>query len=166
VELEAYPGSEEQMQTLNETVKTFRSQLASYGVANNAKPTLAVKATNAATHSMLMAEAEVLKSLTKAGELIVLRGDETEPEGCLSGFVSDEITVYVKVIGLIDIKLELNRIAKRQKQLTDLKEKLLKKMQAASYLERVPENVRKADGEKIAGYENELATLEAQTATF
>ena len=73
---------------------------------------------------MFLAEAEVLKSLTKAGELIVLRGDETEPEGCLSGFVSDEITVYVKVIGLIDIKLELTRIAKRQKQLTDLKEKL------------------------------------------
>lgn len=64
---------------------------------------------------MFKAEAEVLKSLTRAGELIVLSGSESEPEGCLSGFVSDEITVYVKVIGLIDIKLELTRIAKRQK---------------------------------------------------
>lgn len=112
-ELEAYEGSEEQMKTLNETCKTFRSQLASYGVASSAKPTLAVKTTNAATHAMFKAEVEVLKSLTKAGELIVLTGEEKEPEGCLSGFVSDEITVYVKVIGLIDIKLELARIAKR-----------------------------------------------------
>lgn len=151
---------------MNETVKTLRSQLASYGVATNAKPTIAVKATNAATHAMFVAEAEVLKSLTKAGELIVLRGDETEPEGCLSGFVSDGITVYVKVIGLIDIKLELARIAKRQKQLTDLKDKLAKKMQAASYLERVPENVRKADAEKVTGYEKELAACDGQIATF
>ena len=82
---------------------------------------------------MFIAETEVLKSLLKAGELIVLRGDETEPEGCLSGFVNDEITVYVKVIGLIDIKLELTRIAKRQKLLAGLKEKLAKKMEAASY---------------------------------
>lgn len=91
----------------------------------------------------------------------MLRGNETEPEGCLSSFVSDEITVYVKVIGLIDIKLELARIAKRYKQLNDLKEKLEKKMAAASYMERVPENVRKQDGDKVAGYVTELETLDA-----
>ena len=115
---------------------------------------------------MLAAEAEVIKSLTKAGELIVLRGDEAEPEGCLSGFVTDEITVFVKVIGLIDIKLELTRIAKKQKQLTGLKDKLAQKMAAASYAERVPENVRKQDAEKLSGYETELETLAAQSQKF
>lgn len=64
---------------------------------------------------MFIAEKDVIQSLTRAGEVIVLRDGEAEPEGCLSGFVSEEITVYVKVIGLIDIKLELARIAKRQK---------------------------------------------------
>lgn len=131
----------------------MRSQLASYNVPTNAKPTIAVKATNASAHAMFTAETEVVKSLTKAGEVIVLSGSQTEPEGCLSGFVSDEITVYVKVIGLIDIKLELARIAKRQKMLNDLKDKLDKKMKAASYAERVPEHVRKQDAEKITGYE-------------
>jgi len=108
---------------------------------------------------MFNAEKDVIQSLTKAGEVIVLKAGDADPEGCLSCFVSDEITVYVKVIGLIDIKLELARIAKREKQLSDLKEKLVKKMSAASYLERVPENVRKQDAEKVTGYENELTTL-------
>jgi len=96
----------------------------------------------------------------------VLSGNEFAPDGCLSAFVSDEITVYVKVIGLIDIKLELARIDKRSKQLYDLKEKLEKKMSAATYVERVPENVRKQDAEKIAGYITELETLAAQTANL
>lgn len=56
---------------------------------------------------MLTAEKDVLQALSRAGEFLVLSGADKEPEGSLSGFVSDEITVYVKVIGLIDIKLEL-----------------------------------------------------------
>lgn len=60
----------------------------------------------------------------KAGEIIVLAGNESEPAGCLKGFVSDEISIYVKVIGLIDIKLEIGRINKRMKQLDDLRQKL------------------------------------------
>ena len=115
---------------------------------------------------MFVAEKDVIQSLARAGEVIVLGGAEQEPEGCVSGFVSDEITVYVKVIGLIDIKLELARLAKRRKQLAGLKQKLSDKMAAASYLERVPEHVRKQDAEKIAGYDNELATLDAQTANM
>jgi valyl-tRNA synthetase len=80
--------------------------------------------------------------------------------------VSEEITSYVKVAGLIDIDLELARIQKRSSQLTDLMDKLTKKMAAPSYTERVPEKVRQQDSEKVTGYENELATLASQTANL
>jgi len=83
---------------------------------------------------MLTAEKDVLQSLSKAGEFLVLSGSDQEPAGSLSSFVSDEITVYVKVAGLIDIKLEISRLAKRAKQLSDLKDKLEAKMNAASYM--------------------------------
>ena len=53
-----------------------------------------------------------------------MQAGEGEPAGCLKGFVSDGISIYVKVIGLIDIKLEIGRINKRVKQLDDLKQKL------------------------------------------
>lgn len=42
----------------------------------------------------------------------------------MKGFVCEGISIYVKVIGLIDIKLEVGRINKRVKQLEDLKQKL------------------------------------------
>jgi hypothetical protein len=60
----------------------------------------------------------------KSGETIVLGADDAVPAGCLKGFVSESISVYVKVIGLIDIKLEITRITKRLKQLEDLASKL------------------------------------------
>ena len=154
------------MHTLLETGKNLRSQLASLGVASNARPTVAVKTTNSEIFRMFVAEKDVLQSLIRAGELIILNEQQTEPEGCLSGFVSEEITSYVKVAGLIDIDLELARIQKRSSQLTDLLDKLTKKMAAASYIERVPEKVRQQDSEKVTGYENELATLAIQTASL
>lgn len=45
----------------------------------------------------------------------MIQPGDSEPAGCLKGFVGDGISIYVKVIGLIDIKLELGRINKRVK---------------------------------------------------
>jgi len=63
---------------------------------------------------------------------------------------------FVKVIGLIDIKLEVGRINKRVKQLEDLRLKLNQKMTIPGYETKVPENVRAENTEKLAGYDNEL----------
>ena len=73
--------------------------------------------------ALFKSEVAVVSSLVKAGETIIIGGNEEVPAGCLKGFVSDEISVYVKVIGLIDIKLEVERINKRVKKLEDLREK-------------------------------------------
>ena len=63
------------MESLLEAGRVLRSQLASYGVATNAKPTVAVKSTSAATYAMFVAEKAVVQSFCKAGEVIVLSGD-------------------------------------------------------------------------------------------
>ena len=63
------------MQTLLETGKILRSQLASLNIASYAKPTVAAKTSNAQTLAMLNAEKEVLQSLTRAGEFIILAAD-------------------------------------------------------------------------------------------
>lgn len=75
-QLEGYgEDTEAQMQTLLETGKILRSQLASLNIASNAKPTVAAKTSNAQTLAMLNAEKEVLQSLTRAGEFIILAAD-------------------------------------------------------------------------------------------
>ena len=131
-------------------------------VPSNAKPEIAIACSNPEILAMFKDEIPVVKSLVKASEVkIVVDGAEL-PEGYLKGFVSDEISSYVKVVGLIDIKLEIARINKRVKQVTDLMEKAIKKTKMPGYETKVPENVRSADKEKITNYENELAAVDKQ----
>lgn len=99
----------------------------------------------------------VVTSLVKAGETIVIGANEQPPQGCLKGFVSEEIAIYVKVVGLIDIKLETNRIEKRVKELETLKTNLNKKMTIPNYETKVPQNVRDENTEKMRGYDNEIS---------
>ena len=147
------------MHNLKECARVIRSQLASLNVPSNAKPTVAVKTTNPKIAEMLSAEKDVLQSLSRAGEVLLLASGDSDPDGFVSGFVSDEINVYVKVVGLIDISLELNRLAKRENELKDLMAKLQTKM--SKYTDKVPQHVRDQDATKMTKYQNEVETLQA-----
>lgn len=53
---------------------------------------------------MFEKESHVLQSLVKSGETLVLKDGDAVPDGFLKGFVSDVITPYIKVAGLVDIQ--------------------------------------------------------------
>ena len=150
------------MAKLMSTVKAIRSQLSALNVASNAKPTICIRSSDAGLNQMFASERDVVQSLVKAGETIILAAGEAEPEGCVSGFVSDEITIFVKVIGLIDIKLEMARIAKRTKQLEDFLSKLQQKMAAPGYDSKVPAAIQQDNIDKCSGYVKELAETAKQ----
>lgn len=67
------------MNKLLNTVKALRSQLAALNVASNAKPTVVVQTSNPELLAILKSEVEVITSLVKAGETVVIGADETEP---------------------------------------------------------------------------------------
>jgi valyl-tRNA synthetase len=152
----AHEGIEEKMNELLNTKKALLSQLAALNVASNAKPNVAVQAQDPHVKDMFDQEKDVLQSLSKAGEVIVLSAKDEIPVGCLKGFVTENISIYVKVVGLIDIKLEVTRINKRVKQLEDLSSKLKEKIDAPTYKDKVPEKVRAENDAKLAGYQTEL----------
>lgn len=106
---------------------------------------------------MFNKEVAVISSLVKAVETLVISGEQQPPTGCLKGFVSDEISIYVKVVGLIDIKLETDRINKRIKEIEKLKEGMVKKMSIPNYATKVPESIQKDNTEKVQGYDFEIA---------
>lgn len=159
-------GVNDQMGQLLATVKAFRSQLSALNVASNAKPSIVVGATNEDVAHMFRKESAVVGSLVKAGETLVLAPGQEPPAGCLKSFVSDDISIYVKVIGLIDIKLEMARINKRLTQLDGLKLGIHKKMDMPGYDTKIPEAVRKTNADKLAGYENEIAETKKSMAVL
>ncbi len=67
---------------------------------------------------------------------------------------------------MIDIKLELERIKKRQNELNKLIDGQKKKMSIPNYETKVPQNVRNENAEKLAGYEREFIEIENSSKDF
>ena len=111
---------------------------------------------------MFTSQKDVLQALVKSGDTNILAKGASVPEGCVKGFVTEEISIYVQVVGLIDIKLELERIAKDNAKLTKLADTLEAKMKKAGYEDKVPEKVKTENNEKLAKYKAEIADGEKQ----
>lgn len=92
--------------------------MAALNIASNTKPTVGVSVSNAELKTMFIKESAVVQSLVKSGETFIVDSNENNSEkieGCISTFMTDEVSVLVKVIGLIDLNLEIKRLEKRGK---------------------------------------------------
>ena len=66
--------------------------------------------------------------------------------------MSEEFTIYIQVVGIIDISLEVKRIEKQLDQKTKLRDDLNKKINMPGYADKVPQKVRDENDKKIAEY--------------
>lgn len=106
-------------------VKAFRSQLSALNVAKNANPHLAIRVKSEEWKEVFISAAPVIQSLVKCSQIDVLGPtDLADPEGSLKNHVNEEVSTFIKVVGLIDIKLEIERIKKRQNELKKYSEDL------------------------------------------
>ena len=96
-------------------------------------PSIFIKCSCEKTKSILEKETEVFSSIIKSGETKIIGKTDKDPEGCLKSYINEDLTIYVKVVGLIDIKLEIERVNKRNAQLKDLKDKLVQKVTMKGY---------------------------------
>lgn len=124
---------EEMMSSLQLTVGKFRSQFAALQISKQAQPAIFIQSGNEGIRSAFTAEANVFKSLIKSGEVTIMKTGDKDPEGCIKQFVNDDITILVKVVGVIDIQLEIERVNKRNTQLAKLSDGLNKKINMKGY---------------------------------
>jgi valyl-tRNA synthetase len=95
-------------------VKAFRSQMSALNVPKSANPQLAVRVSSAEWKEVFTSANPIIQSLVKCGQIAVLGpADVQEPEGSLRNHVNEDLQTYIRVVGLIDIKLEIDRLKKR-----------------------------------------------------
>jgi valyl-tRNA synthetase len=140
---------------LQMTVGKFRSQFAALQIAKSANPDIFIRSQNAELRGAFSAEAAVFKSLIRSGDVTILNA-ENDPEGCLKSYINDDISIYIKVVGVIDINLEIDRVLKRNSQLDKFIDGLVKKIEMKGYENKVPEAVRKENNEKLLAYKTEI----------
>lgn len=94
-------------------VTKFRSQLAALNITKNAGPHIVIRCSNEKTQLILEKETDVFTSIIRSGDTKVIGKLDKDPEGCLKSYLNEDLTIYVKVVGLIDINLEIERVNKR-----------------------------------------------------
>ncbi len=76
--------------------------------------------------------------------------------------VSENLSLLLDLNGVIDCKEEIKRLEREVERLTPQVDSYRKKINVPGYEDKVPENVRLLNQEKLASYESELkTTLEA-----
>ena len=149
---------EDKLNQVMNAVKAFRSQLSALNVPKSANPSLAVRVSSDDWKAVFASASPIIQSLVKSSQITVLGpSDAADPEGSLRNHVNEDLATYIRVVGLIDIKLEIDRLKKRQAELQKFIDDLKKKTSLPNYEQKVPENVRAENAKKMATYETEFS---------
>ena len=151
---------EEKITLIMNTVKAFRSQLSALNVAKSATPHVVLKCKTEELKALFAADTNIIQSLVKTSQIDVLGPTDEEPTGCLKNVVTEDLSAYIKVKGLVDINLEIERLNKKNLQLNKFIEDIKKKNSSA----KIPENIKKDNNDKIATYDNEKIENEKSIA--
>lgn len=155
---------EANMEMIKNVIHSARSLRSDYKVANHLKADFYFRSDSQELTSVLLSQADDFCTLARGNFLKHLEGDAVAPKGCCVKVVSDQISLLVDLTGIIDIDTEILRLTKEKDRLLPFIDQYKRKV-TSSGQDKVPENVRKLNEEKLASYEAELeATIKALEA--
>jgi len=98
-----------------------------------------------------------MRTMIKCGEASFLKASDADPEGCLQQYINDELKIFLKVVGVIEVKSAYEQLqtnaAAIEKRLNDA----IAKTNKPNYKDKVPDNVKEEDTKKITQLKTELA---------
>lgn len=151
------------MNIVKEAIHGARSLRADYKILNHIKAEFGFTSSNNNIIELFMNHHNMdFCTLAKGISLIQLESNEI-PKGWCVKVISDSLSLYMNLNGILDIDMELIRLKKEIERLTPSIESLKRKMNVNDYETKVPENVRLANSEKLNAMEIELkATILAK----
>jgi valyl-tRNA synthetase len=112
------------------------------------------------------AQTDDIMTLGKGSQVDINPPDESIPNSVGTMIVDDSITVLVDLKGMVDFKTEINRLNKNLKSAKGPMEQLETKMAADGYEEKVPEDLKQANIEKLDGLKKKVSDIEEAIANF
>jgi len=137
-------------------VATVRSTRADYNIPNKTKTELFLQSFEPSLVATLTKFNGTIGTLAYCQNVKVT---ENPPSGCAILTVSDKVSVHLMLKGLIDPGKEVEKLEKKRTALLSQIDKLKKAALVKDYTSKVPEDVRKANEEKLEGSEAEVVRL-------
>lgn len=162
----ACPVAEKNMELVKEAISGARSIRADYKVPNHVKADFYFRSNSAEVREALSSQADDFCTLAKGYCLKAVDDGEEVPKSCCVKVISDSLSLLVDLSGLLDVDSELKRLSKEEARLAPQLESYKRKINAPDYATKVPENVQKLNGEKLASYEAEMKGVQDAIVTF
>ena len=159
-------ASEESMAVTMKAVKGCRSLRASYKIVNKNLTHFFVNITGDSNIAAIQAQTSDIVTLGKASKVDINPPADSIPETVGTIIVDDSLTLLMDLAGMVDFKVEIKRL---QKDLNGAKkplENLERKMAADGYEQKVPDNLKKANIEKLESQKKVVADIEEAIANF
>lgn len=149
---------EKEVELVQKTAKNIRSARSTYNLPNKSKTEAYVLSTCATTKSILQKFTNDLLTTAYCSKLYF---DEQPPIGCAILPVTGQCEVHLLLKGLIQVDKELQKLEKKQTQLTQAIDRLNQTINAADYTTKVPEEIRQANTDKLTESEAEITRINA-----
>lgn len=146
-------------------IKACRALRASYNVANKVLTHYYVKVSGP-VESSATEQVDDIKTLGKASAVDFNPAETDIPKTIGTVVVDDQLTVLMNVKGLVDYDVEIKRLRKNLKATVPSIETLERKMASEGYEEKVPEDLKKKNKEKLDALEKKKGDLEEAIANL
>ena len=156
--------TEERIETVKNVIGAFRSQMAQIGIKNNARPRAFVYMANADDERLMRLAGHHVVTLAKLESLeLISNADDLKnlPPSVVVSVVSDRCSIYVDAAGMVDFKLEVDKLIKKRGIVEKSLQGIEKKKSMAGYLEKVPVEVRAENDEKEAAYSAQIKEIDS-----
>jgi len=149
------------MEQVLAAAQALRALRATYGFTGRVQLPVHIRAHSPALVDCFKLGASVVEVLCCAPTVAVLTAEDPQPKGCAVKIVSPDLELHVELVGHgLDLAKEQKKLANKKTKLERERAALAKRMAHAHYTERVPENVREDDKEKLAALASEIETTQ------
>jgi len=160
------PVVEEQMELIKEMIASARSLRADYNVTSGSvKTNFYYRSDSPEVIAAINVFEMDFCTLAKGNYLKLLNPIGEAPKGCCIRVINDRVTLFIDLSGIIDIDGEISRLEKEKERISGAFEQFKRKVSAPGY-DKVPENVKLLNAEKLNSYEQELEKTLAAIQSF
>ncbi|MCK4903692.1 MAG: class I tRNA ligase family protein, partial [Candidatus Marinimicrobia bacterium] len=146
-------NTENKMILLQELISAVRTIRSSMNVPPSRKANMIVR-TNASEEKILQEHETIIKYLCKINTVSYDKNAAKPSQSAVA--VVKDLEIFIPLGGLIDFRLEEERLLKRKTELVGILSKIRNKINNQDFLIRAPENVVQREREKLDEISNEL----------
>ncbi|EGR34740.1 valyl-tRNA synthetase, putative [Ichthyophthirius multifiliis] len=157
-----FPIIDNQFNHVNNIAKVVRQLVNNLNLPKSAQPAsyIIVLNKNEELKNLIKNEQLLICTLSRVNSIQLIENESEVPKGCVPSAVGGNAIVYVNVKEFLDVKQEISRQQTKLAQAEKMLENQLKKMNIPNYEDKVPENIKAENQEKVTNLNSEIKLLQ------